>query len=76
MTKVIRDLYYKSMRTGMLFFLLCSVSPLPRMLFEIYSGTQGGILSKRDGMGNYRAIGMRKTYLNVTRTVASLNQDV
>lgn len=34
------------------------------------------ILSKRNGMSDYRAIGMRTTYLNRTRKVASLNQGV
>lgn len=60
------------MRIATLSFLLNTISSVPRMFFGLYSGTQGGILSKRDGMGDYRAIEMRTTYLNITRKIASL----
>lgn len=60
----------------MMCFSLDSISSVSRMMLGLYTGTQGGILSKRDERSNYRAIGRRKTYINITSTIASLNQGV
>lgn len=54
----------------MLCFSLDSVSSVSRMMVGLYTGTQDGILGKRVGRGNYRAIGRRKTYRNITSSIA------